>query len=73
MDVDKRVYTTIEIEAAVINYRSQQAAAEGQLRELDAQFQRLKTTQAMIQGAIIAFESLLASPPPTPPSEPPSE
>ena len=73
MELDTRTFDVPEIKNAIINYRSQQAAVENQLRELDAQFQKLKTTQAMIQGAIIAFESLLTTPVvPTSPEEPPN-
>lgn len=71
-----RVFTETEIRAAIENYRGQAATAARQLQELERQAEVVQAQQHMINGAILAFESLLSvqvTPPQEPPTEPPSE
>ena len=75
-----RVFTETEIRAAIVNYKIQASTAARQLQELERQAEVVQAQQHMINGAILAFESLLSSVPaapqePTyePPTEPPSE
>lgn len=70
-----RVFTETEIRAAIENYRGQAASAARQLQELERQAEVVQAQQHMINGAILAFESLLSVQvaPPEPPAEPPSE
>lgn len=75
MSEELRVFTETEIKAAIDNYRQQAVQAARQLQELERQAELLQAQQHMINGAILAFESLLSVQvePPTPPTEPPSE
>jgi flavin-binding protein dodecin len=71
-----RVFTETEIRAAIDNYRQQAAQAARQLQELERQAEVVQAQQHMINGAILAFESLLSvqvTPPAETPTEPPSE
>jgi len=72
---DEKVFKATEIQSAIENYKLQAASVDKQLQEMAAQVEHLQTTQHMIQGAILAFESLLSVQvePPTPPAEPPNE
>lgn len=72
---DERVFTGAEIQAAIDNYRLQAASVEKQLQELGRQVEHLQATQHMVNGAILAFESLLSVQvePPAPPADPPNE
>lgn len=72
---DEKVFTAAEIQAAIDNYRLQAASVEKQLQDLGKQIDTLQATQHMINGAILAFESLLSIQvePPAPPAEPPNE
>lgn len=67
-----RTFTTDEILAALGNYRQQGIDATAQLRELERLAEQLQTQLQMINGAILAFESLLQQEP-GPGPEPPSE
>lgn len=59
-----RVFTVDELNAVIGNYRQQQAAATEQLRQIDeTRFHTLKTLD-LLQGAIVALETLRDSAPP---------
>lgn len=71
--MSERVFTAVEIKAAIENYKKQQAAAGQQLEDLDQQIRATQLTQQMLQGAILAFESLLTLPDPPPPESQPDQ
>lgn len=60
MSEEMRVFTEAEIKAAIDNYRQQAAQAARQLQELERQADVVQAQQHMINGAILAFESLLS-------------
>ena len=69
MGEEQRTFTETEIRVAIENYRQQYATV---IEQIEAQKKLAETTLAMLNGAIVAFESLLNLPVPGPP-EPPDE
>ena len=67
-----RAFDAAEIKAAIANYKTQQATLVGQHQQLQQQIKYVEDTLHMINGAIQAFETLLTSPLPCIPSEPPA-
>jgi hypothetical protein len=73
--MSERAFTAAEIKAAIENYKLQLQSVEKQQEDLEKQRQLLELQQNMLNGAILAFESLFTLPeaPPEPPAEPPNE
>lgn len=57
-----RTFTATEIRAAIENYKIQAATVEQQLAEVEKHKAQLEFQQNMLQGAILAFESLFSLP-----------
>lgn len=57
-----RVFTTGDLDTVIGNYRQQQIAAQEQLRSIDETRVHLIKTLDLLQGAVIALETLRDSP-----------
>jgi hypothetical protein len=60
-----RTYEEVELTAAIAAYRQQQQQTAQRLATIDEQREHELKTLDLLQGAIIALETLLQSPPPT--------
>ena len=60
--MSERVFSVVEIQTAIDNYKQQAEAAAKQLQELQRQAELTQQQQHMITGAVIALETLLNSP-----------
>lgn len=61
-----RVWTVEDLNGVIAAYKQQQQDAAEQLRTADEQRVHLIKTLDLLQGAIIALETLRATPPPAP-------
>ena len=60
--MSERVFSVVEIVTAVDNYKQQASTVASQLQELEKHAEVLQAQRHMINGAIVAFETLLNSP-----------